>query len=1567
MSTETNVTFADRKEGQLYPDRPIMEALESRLLMSDTSLAGGSGFLGLGNYESFGMAIESAAGNSDQYTVATTGATYVLYRDGLDLYRRIDPHTNDIDMSNDGKGRMIARLEFDADVGTLTLDYNDTNRAIIESTKATFDFQSDSFFFVTAKESFDLTHNNLIVNAPYVAPIDPQKWDLDRLWTDGYGGSILASLSESTQGLVVSEDANSTMISLSVGDQTGHMAFPTKPYNFEGLYGQDSRPFVQFIYTQEQVEAFLSPAYMDEYVSNGCGVFVLWNSFYSNSHIPEPLDTNPQISGYNITDPDSVDSFVSAAHDKGFKVISYLYHPSYYNWNYREGHPNAGEHQDISTTLDFMRGFQQEYDFDGWYLDGANVGELIDDYNFIRQLRTDVGSEGIIYHHNSLDPWEWQDNEPGDRERRAIMIDAYVDYTLAGETGESAKISDLNDPYLRYFASGYGMSQAYSTIKRRSDLKTSISEGEKNRLFGENLNGSERNLGNTSWVNDFKPVYDIRAEEYQNPDLEFDPDISWPLGENSWFRAADNVSITDITYNSATFTWTTDAAADSEVALTDDEVWWPVEVLDANGTDSKMVTIHSINISSLEPETTYEFRIRSKNGETEVPDQIVWGYVGSFTTALEPDIPSTAALDAYIQSLLAREQPDSIFQTGSTADTDIAVPEVATFTLPSEHSTVPEIGPYLTFDYRLISAGDGDQMQVRVDGNTIWSVPISSSQQDFVSVGPINLSDYAGQTIVLEFYLDSTGNPNAAFEVDNILLGGADTLTFYSPYGPAKVTFYDTTDNGLSGLADAVSVRFGKNDVVSSITLGGTLPLEGLGIVIAGASSVGTINDARRGILGDLAFVASNAAIKSLAIKGAIDGYELNGLELGGLTFADDIDSDGDHADKTAVYVESGLSNKVHIREGLEGDVVTLGGLTNFITGNLTSGIDVTIGLSDNPKAMVKMTFDRVWDTSVYSAIPISSLTATEWLNSEDTPYEEINAPWIGKLTTKGRRANFNRGITAIAGNFEANLDLSGEDVLPRRKTLGSATVAGNIACSWDIGGDGGNIKALATGSSWNLDVAGYVSSIYTTDSLGGVISALYFNRICTKGHMTAEITASGMDKAGKSIVTFQAGSVRDMSLSVPGGINNINVIAWLNSEDTPYEKISAAWLNKLTIKGRKANFNRGITAIAGDFEADLELSGEDVLPRRKTLGSATVAGNIACSWDIGGDGGNIKALATGSSWNLDVAGYVSSIYTTDSLGGVISALYFNRICTKGHMTAEITASGMDKAGKSIVTFQAGSVRDMSLSVPGGINNINVIEWRDTDATPDSIKAAWLNRLTTKGRRANFNRGITAIAGNFEANLDLSGEGVVPKKSTLGSATIVGNLASGDLDIDGRVYWEIIGIMGRLTVMGTADHSTVRSTSNMLGLTLSRTDGSDFLAGIDSDVVRHATYDSDFDDNAPVSIKFITVKGPKLPKGTPVPMCVLDSNFSASSVGAVTLINTEFDTPASTDEFGIFARNAGTPSAIAGTEVKSVKHTDKSNGLTWTWKPTAGDTPGEVFRIDDFVISILSEEALPPS
>jgi len=137
--------------------------------------------------------------------------------------------------------------------------------------------------------------------------------------------------------------------------------------------------------------------------------------------------------------------------------------------------------------------------------------------------------------------------------------------------------------------------------------------------------------------------------------------------------------------------------------------------------------------------------------------------------------------------------------------------------------------------------------------------------------------------------------------------------------GDVLVSAYDVLGEVDVSPAD-IQVTFGAGGSVSSIKLGGYEAMEGLGIVISGASSVGSIKDGRKGELGDVAFIASDAPIKSIQLRGSLSGYGLNGLTLGGIALPADIDGDGDTDDTTAIY-SAGAIGSIKVDGDALGDV----------------------------------------------------------------------------------------------------------------------------------------------------------------------------------------------------------------------------------------------------------------------------------------------------------------------------------------------------------------------------------------------------------------------------------------------------------------------------------------------------------------------------------------------------------------------------------------------------------------------------------------------------------------------
>jgi hypothetical protein len=127
--------------------------------------------------------------------------------------------------------------------------------------------------------------------------------------------------------------------------------------------------------------------------------------------------------------------------------------------------------------------------------------------------------------------------------------------------------------------------------------------------------------------------------------------------------------------------------------------------------------------------------------------------------------------------------------------------------------------------------------------------------------------------------------------------------TFQS--GSAKVTFFDVW--GVQDIDPAnLQVKF-SGTVVKSIVLGGMQPMEGLGVVVSGATGFGRFTDARM-FPGEIAFIASNVGAKSVQINSDIGGEWLNGRSLAGVIFPSDIDGDGNPFDLTSLYFKGGVS-----------------------------------------------------------------------------------------------------------------------------------------------------------------------------------------------------------------------------------------------------------------------------------------------------------------------------------------------------------------------------------------------------------------------------------------------------------------------------------------------------------------------------------------------------------------------------------------------------------------------------------------------------------------------------------
>lgn len=572
----------------------------------------------------FYMQIESVLINGNALSITTSGAKYEISRFGVDMWRRVDPKTNGINQ------RKVSQLSFADEIGPLVVCSQNTKSLRVASDYLVFDIFADSFMVISALKPTKYAHYNLVVNAPW-----NKGSGLDRMWTDGYGGSLHARIAGHPLASVSYQDG--TLFEVKSGDQTGHMVFPPRKFDFEGMYGANARPFVHFIGDDETLISLSDSAKLRSYAAEGFGTFALWATFYEDGTENPMIYSHSDIASYPIRSYDFssqkqalLKRFIELAHLNGFKVITYLYSPATYQWNYPGGHPLAGQHQDISITLKWMRKFQTTFDLDGWYFDNANTGDMMSDYSFIRQVRSDIGISGIIYHHDSVDVWDTSTPYSG---LRAIMVNAYVNYTLTGETGPIAEVHDPLDSYLRFYTAGYGLSQAYAAHKRTSLMRAAISDEELDRVLAQNLHGCQRNRSQT-WLDYTKPFYDMHRSSYLAGHLH--SDVLWPASlDPAWFLRPTDVRVERRSGTSVRISWKTPMLSDSAVTYTSNNVWWisyngPSGPDGIEGNDT-MSTDHSVTLSNLKPNTAYRFKIRSSN-QAGATQEIIAGQMGEFLT-----------------------------------------------------------------------------------------------------------------------------------------------------------------------------------------------------------------------------------------------------------------------------------------------------------------------------------------------------------------------------------------------------------------------------------------------------------------------------------------------------------------------------------------------------------------------------------------------------------------------------------------------------------------------------------------------------------------------------------------------------------------------------------------------------------------------------------------------------------------------------------------------------------------------------------------------------------------------
>ncbi len=567
-----------------------------------------------------GMEVISVLGDRDAVQVTTTGAVYELGRREMTLIRRIDPATNEV--CRDTSGRRVAKMVFDADLGPLVMESASKRVCIVASDCARFDFHSDGLTLITSQNAETLKRKNAkTLRYRYESLIEEAPWVKgqggERMWTDGYGGSLHAAIPGGRAPIVTDIAETGMTVSLEPGAGAAVAVFPPKRFDFEKLYGAGARPHLFWAgNTDRELEATASR--LDELRGQRFGVIILYAGHYDGVHSGETRDDEEPVQDggrwvYRFRDPDRVKTFVELAHSKGFKVICYL------------AGGRFAKRQPPEATLEFMRQFRAAHALDGWYFDHAGAGRnWLESYDFVRQVRADVGAAGVLLHHDSVDVWGGWDG------RRLVPLDAYMDYTLSGETGPLA--DDVQGPksaYLRYCVSGYGLSQALGIHKIATSGRAAITLEESLRVAAENLLGGSRCAAwsHDEWMRAYRPGYEARRAAYLAGHLK--PEVDWPA---DWFGDVTGLQVGPCDSGSVEITWQTPVVADSEVRCAKLQGGGLSGAGDTSirKHDPMKGRTHRIVLRSLEPGTEYQFAVRSRARRGDGGEH-VWGGAGRFT------------------------------------------------------------------------------------------------------------------------------------------------------------------------------------------------------------------------------------------------------------------------------------------------------------------------------------------------------------------------------------------------------------------------------------------------------------------------------------------------------------------------------------------------------------------------------------------------------------------------------------------------------------------------------------------------------------------------------------------------------------------------------------------------------------------------------------------------------------------------------------------------------------------------------------------------------------------------
>jgi cyclophilin family peptidyl-prolyl cis-trans isomerase len=316
--------------------------------------------------------------------------------------------------------------------------------------------------------------------------------------------------------------------------------------------------------------------------------------------------------------------------------------------------------------------------------------------------------------------------------------------------------------------------------------------------------------------------------------------------------------------------------------------------------------------------------------------------------------------------------------------------------------------------------------------------------------------------------------------------------------------------------------------------------------------------------------------------------------------------------------------------------------------------------------------------------------------------------------------------------------------------------------------------------------------------------------------------------------------------------------------------------------------------------------------------------GGIAYAYTSGEGTGDIQRIevpdSIGVLRTITVRGESPTIGDV-TIGGSVNMLDTRGVTVDGDITIDGTAGRIflgdtgDEAGtiQSLVVGSPANPRGSMVVVADNVDGLmidsdtpirllRVSQWLDSGGDNDIIETPWIGNIVSQG--------------NFRVDLALDGTNA--RRFVLGRAVVMGTLLG--------VNWDIGGSVANITVRGWAANSQVRTTGSIGVINLGGTSGSDFLAGVTSEAeggpARHAENMADFETAQRINaIRVTGVRGADRTSDF-----LMDSNFSAASIGAGVVFNCG-------SASGFWAKSDG-----SGREITRLVYRDLADGTRWVWR-----------------------------